>query len=186
MAFKISEFRAAFPSGVARPNLWKATLTTSSLNTPVPSNFTFRCEKAELPGRTIATVDDIGSGPPLKIPYDVNYNDIEITIICGNDFAERIYFENWIESIVKTKTDDSNSGLLRYYNDYAKGNVLTLEQINDSGESLITYKLNDIYPVSISSMNLSWEEINTYQRFSVTLNYRYYDVDLSGSNIAKK
>lgn len=173
MAFTISEFRAAFPEGLARPNLWDATIFVRN-NGTLPPNFTFRCEKADIPGRTVATIDDVGSGPALKIPYDVNYNDAEITIICGNDFTERKFFEKWIDSIV-LPFDNVHAGLIKYYDNYAKGNKLYIRQISEAGRTLLEYTLHDIYPISISPMNLSWEESNTYQRFNVTLNYRYYD-----------
>ena len=171
MAFKISEFRAAFPTGIARPNLWEAQL--SVIRSTVPATFKFRCERADMPGRTVATLDDVGSGPPLKLPYDINYSDIELTIICGNDFEERIYFENWIDSMVG-QADGDSGGLVDFYSTYAKGNTLFLRQFDDSGKSLITYTMYHVYPVSISPMNLTWEETNTYQRFTATLNYRHH------------
>lgn len=179
MAFTISEFRAAFPKGIARPNLWDASLSVVSKGlTEVPDFFTFRCEKAEIPGRTVATVDDIGSGPALKFPYEINYNDMEITIICGTDMTERYYFEQWIDSIVIPGSFEGNSqtsGLVRYYEDFARGNKLELRQIDEQGDTIIKYTLQDVYPLQIGPMNLSWEEVNTYQRFNVTLNYRYYE-----------
>lgn len=178
MAFTISEFRSAFPKGIARPNLWDASL--SVVNSSIGNStqyFKFRCEKAEIPGRTIATLDDVGSGPPLKFPYDVNYNDMEITIICGNDMEERKYFEKWIDYIVRPGTNSrgSNPGLVRYYSNFARGNTLKLRQIDEQSSTTIEYTLKDVYPIQVGPMNLSWEEVNTYQRFNVTLNYRYYE-----------
>lgn len=179
--FKISDFKAAFSSGIARPNLWLAELTVVPTDVgPVSTNigqFSFRCEKAEIPGRSVATVDDTGSGPTLKLPYEVTYNDIELTIICANDMKERKYFDGWIDKIVPN-VGDANSGLVSYYSNFARGNTLVLSQLNDSGEKTISYTLHDVYPVGISAMNLSWEEINTYQRFSVTMNYRYHTFKL--------
>ena len=172
--FSISKFRAQIGS-VARPNLWTAQLNIASSDvTAPPESFSFRCEKAEIPGRTVATIDDTGSGPALKIPYEINYNDIELTIICGTDMAERKYFENWIDKIVYPARGGDNSGLLNYYSSYARGNSLNLVQLGDDGSILIAYVLHDIYPIQISPMNLSWEENNTYQRFNVTINYRYH------------
>jgi len=36
------------------------------------------------------------------------------------------------------------------------------------------YTCEDIYPVAITPMNATWEENDTYQRFGVTLCYRFY------------
>lgn len=177
MAFTISEFREAFSTGIARPNLWHAELTNTNANLLIPSKFKFRCERAEIPGRTVATVDDTGSGPTLKLPYEITYNDIEITIICANDMEERKYFEKWIDVIVGNKNESTGGGLISYYSLFAKGNTLKLSQLDDLNAKKITYTLHDIYPIGISPMNLSWEETNTYQRFNVTMNYRCYVVE---------
>ena len=174
--FTISKLRATI-GAVARPNLWEAELyiPQGSLLKTKPESFKFRCEKAEIPGRTIATVDDTGSGPTLKLPYDVTYNDIEITIICSTDMIEREYFENWIDTIINPSSEAKKGGLLNYYSQYARGNELNLRQVDEVGETLLTYYLRDVYPIQISPMNLSWEETNTYQRFNVTMTYRYYE-----------
>ena len=64
---------------------------------------------------------------------------------------------------------------------YAKNIILQISQLDEDGLSLITYTMYDVYPISISPMNLSWEETNTYQRFSVTLNYRRYTLSKPGA-----
>lgn len=175
-AFSISSFREKI-GAVARPNLWYCKLFVATSDVADAGGqldtLTFRCEKAEIPGRTIATLDDTGSGPALKMPYEVNYNDMEITVICSTDMAERDYFEEWMNKIVYPG-QNARAGLVNYYSNFAKGNSLELAQLGDQGEALITYFLYDVYPIQISPMNLSWEENNTYQRFNVTLNYRYY------------
>ena len=178
-SFKISDFRAKI-GVVARPNLFTAKLygnskITNEIFSQHLPNFEFRCESTSIPGRSIATIDDIGSGPSLKVPYDITYNDIDLNIICSQDMQERIAFEKWIDFIVNP------NGSLSFYDVYAKGIKLQISQLDEDGLSLITYTMYDVYPISISPMNLSWEETNTYQRFSVTLNYRRYDLSRTGS-----
>ena len=180
-SFKISDFKNAIGK-LVRPNLFHVTLNNytkvkggldGNLSS-VDKTFSFRCEKAELPGRTLATAEDaVGGGPSLKLPYDVTYNDITLSIICSADMAERELFESWMDRIVG-RGGRSNAGLISYYDDYALGVSLTVEQIDEAGKPLIAYTLQDIYPISLTPMNAGWEETNTYQRFGVTLAYRYY------------
>ena len=165
-SFKISEFREKI-GAVARPNLFNVSISKSG----APDTFSFRCESTSIPGKSIATIDDIGSGPSLKIPYDVTYNDIDLNIICSQDMKERKFFEDWMDDIV------NHQGIMSFYNTYAKGVKLTVEQLDENGFIILSYDLYDVYPISISPMNLSWEETNTYQRFSVTLNYRYHKLN---------
>jgi len=172
--FKISDFKTSVGK-LARPNLFRAKIYgPSEVNTLIPE-FSFRCEKAEFPGKSVATVDDPGGGgTTLKLPYDVTYNDIILSIICSADFAERIFFENWINYIVRPA--GNGGGLIRYHSDYARGKSLIVEQLDEQDTVLRTWTMEDIYPIAISPMNALWEELNTYQRFEVTLTYRHYKI----------
>ena len=198
--FNISAFKNAVGASV-RPNYFIAELNGDSLkpfmNTTwnvINQTFSFRCEKAEFPGKTLATNDDIGGGgTTLKLPYDVTYGDIQLSIICSEDNKERILFDTWIDSIINPAGYDYelkqivngfqtsvkntlNPGLVQYYEDYAKGIKLTVTQLNTKAEEILKFKMHDIYPIAVSPMNASWDEANSYQRFSVTLNYRYYTI----------
>jgi hypothetical protein len=180
-SFKISQFKNAI-KGVARPNYFDASLSgytkvvglkTGSLEN-IDDTFAFRCERAEFPGRTLATADDaVGGGPAMKLPYDVTYNDIQLSIICSEDMKERVFFENWIDRIVG-RGYTQNAGLIAYYSDYALGVSLLVRQLDSDGKLLLAYELQDCYPIAVSPMNATWEETNTYQRFTVTMAYRYH------------
>lgn len=181
---KISDFKSSIAK-IVRPNLFTATLYGvenlplnggSSIN-QISDTFTFRCESAELPGRSVTTVDDVGAGgPALKLPYDLTYNDINISIICAEDMIERIFFELWIDYIVSSPQtrEEGNAGLVRFHKDFARNTSMIIRQLNPQGETVFWYKLWDIFPTALTPMTANWEETNTYQRFGVTLNYRYY------------
>ena len=180
-SFSLSKFRAGIGK-LVRPNFFNARLIgytkvaggLSGTLENINDTFSFRCEKAELPGRTLATAEDaVGGGPSLKLPYDVTYNDMTLSIICSADMKERKFFEEWMDRIIG-RGGRSNAGLISYYSDYALGIRLNVRQLDEAGNTLIAYDLNDIYPISLTPMNASWEETNTYQRFGVTLAYRYY------------
>ena len=183
-SFKISDFKSKIGT-LVRPNLFDAKIIGSTkvvggldgtLGTKnnITETFSFRCEKAELPGRTLATAEDaVGGGPSLKLPYDVTYNDITLSIICSADMKERKFFEEWMDRIIG-RGGRGNAGLVSYYSDYALNIRLTVRQLDEAGNTLIAYELRDIYPISLTPMNASWEETNTYQRFGVTLAYRYH------------
>lgn len=178
--YAISNLRSALGT-VLRPNNFRVTLTLATLGgredhpkvSTIAKTFEFRCEKAEMPGRTIATSDDMGSGPSLKLPYDTTYNDIQLSIICASDMTERKFFETWMDFIVKPG-DNPQAGTVAFYSEYALGNKLEVSQLTDTGSSAITYICHHVYPIAITPMNATWDETNTYQRFGVTLAYRYH------------
>jgi hypothetical protein len=172
--YAISNLRAKLGT-VARPNNFSVRINLANiLTTSINDTFQFRCEKAELPGKTIATVDEIGSGPTIKLGYDMIYNDIQLSIICAQDMNERKFFESWMDFIVKPFGVGGQAGTIAYYSEYALGNKLTVSQLDDFGKTILTYECMDVYPVALTPMNATWDEVNTYQRFGVTLAYRYY------------
>jgi hypothetical protein len=155
----------------------------------INNTFRFRCEATELPGRTISTSDDQAYGPMTKFAYETSYQDVSLQIICSEDMRERAMFEIWMENIINQTDlkggDQSRAGLAKYYDQYASGQV-RIYQVGGGGtvkkpgtKQLARYTLYNAYPIQMSPMNLSWEEQNTYQRFSVTITYRYHVVDFT-------
>jgi len=103
--------------------------------------------------------------------------------MAGEDMIERAFFEIWMENIVNNTNlaaggMGSKAGLTKYYNDYADGQV-RLYHTNNSGSVVARYTLYEAYPIQLSTMNLNWEEQNTYQRFSATISYRYHVVEFA-------
>jgi hypothetical protein len=163
---------------------WSNALRDSNLN----STFRLRCEMTEFPGRTIATFEDSTFGPTTKLGYDVTYNDISMTIIAAEDMRERSIFEVWMENIVNNSNRSTSStgvrgGMVKYYDDYASGTV-TVYQVNEKSEQLAKCTLYGAYPIGIGPLNLSWEEYDSYQRFVVTIAYRYHIVDFQRKTIS--
>lgn len=167
-----------------RSSTWYDSLLTGDLN----STFRFRCEATELPGRTVATADEQSFGPAIKHAYETTYSDINLQIIASADMRERAFFEIWVENIVTNTNFDADNaysgsgGLSKYYDDYARGQV-RLYQLSDRRMTLARYVLYNAFPIQISPMNLTWEETNTYQRFAVTMTYRFHIVDFD--NVTK-
>lgn len=178
--FSISQFKSNVK--IVRPNLFSVDITPPGFLSAyglrsygAAEKFSYRCEATELPGKTIATTDESGIGTTVKLPYDVTYNDINLQIIASEDMNERKLFEVWMDNIVLPNNSGTNSGgLIKYYDSYQ--GIFRIHQLNDTGDKLATYELRQAYPIQLSPMNLSWEESNTYQRFTVTIAYRYHTV----------
>ena len=165
--FSISSFRSKFVP--VRPNLFSAQLVCPALH-DITDTFLFRVETAEFPGKSIATSEITGGGgPTVRVASDVTYTDVSLTIICSADYAERIFFEKWMNLIYNESS--GNLGLLSYYNKYAKDNILTVYQHDSSGKTIYQSIFKEVFPITISAMTANWEERDTYQRFSVSLAY---------------
>lgn len=182
--FNISELKANL--SIVRPNIFYVNVTLpttvfSRSDFQKINKFKFRCETAEIPGRTLATYDDQSTGTTKKMAYDVTYNDINFTIIASHDMNERYLFEKWIDNAVTPSSHNAGTasgGLIKYYQDYASGTV-DIVQASDDGSPICTYTLHNAYPIQISPMNLNWGEFDTYQRFTVTMTYRYHTMSFA-------
>ena len=136
-----------------------------------------QCETAELPGKTLMTLDAKVYGPIFKVPYMSQYGDTNLTFICTNDFYERKLFERWLEAINPTDTNN-----LRY----AKGEKtrymtnIKIIQYDDFIKQIFAIELIDAFPIGIAAQPLSWAE-DTIHRLSVQFAYQKYRVVYDGN-----
>lgn len=142
----------------------------------INSTLGMRCESTEFPGRSIATSDDISFGPTVKLAYDMTYADINLGIMSSEDMSERKLFEEWMNAIV-TPSRTSGGGHIKYYEDYASSAKVVIYQINEQNTQIAKCTCYGAFPVSIGPINLAWDENDTYQRFAVTIAYRYHEID---------
>jgi hypothetical protein len=189
--FSISKFKNNI--NVIRPNLFFVEVTLPALifnevqNLPTNKKLTnindtlkFRCQSTEFPGRTLATADDIHTGPSVKHPYDLTYSDITLTIVASEDMIEKFVFDRWMETMVSTSGVSNGlatGGFIRYYNSTIRDGKIAVYQINDKKEQIAKCTLYGAFPVGMGPLSLSWDEFDSYQRFAVTISYRYHEND---------
>ena len=150
---------------------------TRTTNASLSRYLALQCETAELPGRTLLTQDAKVYGPTFKVPYQSQYNDINLGFICTNDFYERKLFDRWIEAIHPSDTNN-----LRF----PKGNGtrymcnITIIQYDDFIKKIYSVQLIDAFPIGVAAQPLNWSEDN-FHRLSVQFAYQRYKVIYEGS-----
>ena len=150
---------------------------TRTTNASLSRYLALQCETAELPGRTLLTQDVKVYGPTFKVPYQSQYNDINLGFICTNDFYERKLFDRWIEAIHPSDTNN-----LRF----PKGNGtrymcnITIIQYDDFIKKIYSVQLVDAFPIGVAAQPLNWSEDN-FHRLSVQFAYQRYKVIYEGS-----
>jgi hypothetical protein len=186
--FSITQFKNNVKT--VRPNLFFAEIilppavqtAVSSKTSNLNNSFRFRCQATEFPGRTVATNDDIHAGPSVKYAYDLTYSDINLSIIASEDMIERFVFDTWMENMVTTSGvsgGNATGGFIRYYNNTIRDGRVIVYQINDQRQQLAKCTLFGAFPIGVGPLNLSWEEFDSYQRFAVTISYRYHVNDFT-------
>jgi hypothetical protein len=169
MAGSISEFRASFNTDVAKVSRFDVTIPVPlALRTTIDSRqLTFRCEKAEMPGRTFMTAEKkIGSAPVEKFPYQTTYNEMTLDFIVSDDMKEKIFFDSWMDLI--NPTTDYN---FQYKTNYAVD--MSINQYDVSNKPIYTATLIEAYPMQVNQLDLDWTS-DGYHKLAVQFVYKQW------------
>lgn len=184
----ISNFKSALIGGGARPNLFEVELTTLPGGIDWDAdNFRFMCKSANLPAQNIASIDVPFRGRTFKVAGDRTIDVWSITIINDEDFALRKSFEAWSELIAKLDnnlgaTDPSAYMVNAKVFQLGRGSVPSSQ--SNSGNSnavLAEYEFVDIFPTSVSQIDLSYDSSDTIEEFTVEFQVQSFNVIGSGT-----
>ena len=170
MARSINDFKSSFTKDLARPSRFDVNIPVPLTLIPYVKNaksLTYRCENANLPGRTFATTDQRTYGPIEKYPYLTTYNDLDLTFIVSDDMREKILFDKWIE-LINPKTTNNFSYKAEYSTD------ILINQYDLSNNLTYSAKIIRAYPMSMNQMDLDWSS-DGYHKLMVTFAYTRWE-----------
>ncbi len=187
----ISQFKSALSGGGARPNLFEVELTTFPSGISWDADkFKYLCKAAALPASNISPIDVPFRGRIFKVAGDRTIDTWTVTIINDEDFRLRRAFEAWTELIAKL---DNNLGATQpaaYMSNatvYQLGRGATVNSTTNAGSDssiLAAYKFVDIFPTSVSNIDLSYDSGDTIEEFTVEFQVQSYEI-ISGTTAAK-
>lgn len=169
MAGSINDFKASFNSDLARVNRFDVSIPVPLTLLPYVSSaksINYRCESANLPGRTLATMEQKTYGPVEKYPYLSTFNDIDLTFILEDNMDQKVFFDAWLSYI-----NPQYNNNFRFKSDYAT--IITINQYDVSNELTYSVNLYDAYPISMNQLDLDWGG-EGYHKLSVTFAYTYW------------
>ena len=169
MAGTINDFRASFKGDIARPHRFDVMIPvplTLIQYRNIAQQLTLRCEAAEMPGRTLATMEQKIYGPTEKFPYHTTYTDMNLTFMVSEDMAEKQFFDAWMELINPTTNFN-----FKYKGDYAT--PITINQYDLQNQKTFSVDLIDAYPISVNQLDLAWNN-DGYHKLAVTFAYTYW------------
>ena len=186
----ISQFKSQLIGGGARPNLFEVELTTLPAGIAWPSdNFRYICKAAQLPESTIANIDIPFRGRIFKVAGDRTIAPWSITVINDEDFRIRKAMEEWVDFIAKLENNlgatDPNAYMVNA-KVFQLGRGSTPSSKNNAGDRnavLREYEFIDIFPTSVSSIDLSYDSSDTIEEFTVDFQVQSFAfVDAGGPN----
>ena len=170
MAGNINDFKSSFQVDLARNSRFDVSIPVPLTLIPYVTSarqLNYRCENANLPGRTFATADQRTYGPVEKYPYLTTYNDLDLTFIVSDDMREKILFDEWIE-LINPKTTNNFSYKEEYSTD------ILINQYDLSNNLTYSAKIIKAYPMSMNQMDLDWSS-DGYHKLMVTFAYTRWE-----------
>ena len=186
----ISQFKSQLIGGGARPNLFEVELTTLPAGIAWPAdNFRYMCKAAQLPASVIANIDIPFRGRIFKVAGDRTIEPWSITIINDEDFRIRKAMEEWVDFIAKLENNLGSTDPSAYMVNakvFQLGRGAAPSSQNNSGDRnavLREYEFIDIFPTSVSSIDLSYDSSDTIEEFTVDFQVQSFAfVDAGGPN----
>lgn len=186
----ISQFKSQLIGGGARPNLFEVELTTLPAGIAWPAdNFRYMCKAAQLPASVIANIDIPFRGRIFKVAGDRTIEPWSITIINDEDFRIRKAMEEWVNLIAKLEnnlgaTDPSAYMVNAKVFQLGRGSTPSSQtNAGDRNAVLREYEFIDIFPTSVSSIDLSYDSSDTIEEFVVDFQVQSFAfVDAGGPN----
>ena len=186
----ISQFKSQLIGGGARPNLFEVELTTLPAGIAWPAdNFRYMCKAAQLPASVIANIDIPFRGRIFKVAGDRTIEPWSITVINDEDFRIRKAMEEWVDLIAKLEnnlgaTDPSAYMVNAKVFQLGRGSTPSSQtNAGDRNSVLREYEFIDIFPTSVSSIDLSYDSSDTIEEFVVDFQVQSFAfVDAGGPN----
>ena len=186
----ISQFKSQLIGGGARPNLFEVELTTLPAGIAWPSdNFRYMCKAAQLPASVIANIDIPFRGRIFKVAGARTIEPWSITVINDEDFRIRKAMEEWVDRIAKLENNLGATDPSAYMVNakvFQLGRGATVSSSTNAGDRnavLREYEFIDIFPTSVSSIDLSYDSSDTIEEFVVDFAVQSFAfVDAGGPN----
>ena len=161
----ITDFKAQFKKGFARPNLFRVAI--SEIIASKQAKYQMSCFQAQIPGYNIATTDkDIGK---RSVAYQKIFSDVILGFYVDEDLEELKFWQEWMDKIVRPNPNRHN-----YYDNYV--GTVKVTQVNRSGQNVATWTLHDAYPKQIDPIQLDYGTNDAVMTCNATITYRYHTV----------
>ena len=198
----LEDFKARLKGGGARPNLFECVIKFPELldaklstaeQSAIKEDTRFMIKAANLPASNVNVIDVPFRGRNLKVAGDRTFDVWTITVINDVDFNIRTAFEKWMNMINK---HDDNSGITRpgqyqtdayvYQLGRNEGASAQPQKIPTGGSQipvLKSYRFYGVFPTNVSSIELSYDQADTIEEFTVDLQVQWWDaLDSAGKS----
>jgi hypothetical protein len=192
MPFNVSTFASeGLPYGGARASLFEVFLSLPAgvAQPTAEAQFRFVCKAASIPASTLGTVEVPYFGRKVKMAGNRTFDNWTVTIMNDEDFLVRNAFELW-SSLINSHKNNLRDASTIYENGqssyrteatvYHHAKTGIFGGGTTAGDAAIPtreYKFVNIFPVSVSNIDLAWETTDAIEEFTVEFAYDYWTVN---------
>ena len=153
-------------NGIAKTNNYKITIPEFNLD--------FHGKGTQLPSSDLGVIEIPYKGRKLKVPGQRTFAEWTVTIMELENMGMRIEMEAWMNAL-----DEALTGKLseKLGTDMPDVDVAILGK---NGKPTMSYKLYGVFPTSIASVDLNFDEQTAPLEYAVTFQYSFHTVTSGG------
>jgi len=183
MAFNTQVFRKTLDKNYVQPNHYEiefvgappAILKDKSVAAAF-NNVKMKCFSTQLPGMVLDVIERRYNGPYRLIPVGFTFQQMPIMLYEDSSYSVRKLFDTWMYSIAEDR-----DLFVKYYDDIIaqQMNIYLYKKGAPGAKELIpvrTYMLEEVYPLSVSPVQLDWSANNTIMGVNIELQYHRWSV----------
>ena len=182
MAFNVENFTSVIAKkGLASSNKFEVAIAfpSTGLASILPeTELNLMCDTVSIAGKTIQSTPEIHYGVRREVAYNApTFDPLTLTFYCTEKLAEKKLLDAWQNIIVQHSNPDNGNGgnfNVAYYDTYAKSSIITVTKLSVSGEPVFTYEYREVYPKTVSAIELSHATSSGPMKVSATFNYIYW------------
>ena len=129
----------------------------------------FYVSSATLPDRTFGDIEMKFFGMTYRLPGNETLSDLTLTVINDNEWQLRDFFESWSNCV-----NDREDSTKAFAQELFTGSSITVNQLGFTGETLASYQFLNVFPKTVTEIELNQDTMDTHETFQVTFDYSYW------------
>lgn len=125
-----------------------------------------------IPSTDLGEISFTRAGVKIALPGDITPGDITITFLNDIDFEIRNFFIEWV-----FKINNILECRLSHLKEILKSKIEIYQLNHSTKKPTIKYNILNCFPKSISEIQLSHDNENQVEEFSVVFGYTYYTIE---------
>lgn len=170
----ISDLTSAIQTG-ARSNLFRVTIP--DIGNGQEDRFSYLCKGAQLPASSLGLIEvPFMAGRRFKLAGERVFADWTTTVINDSNFYVRQALEE-LQKLYGTTDYESDVSKELGGGSSTDFNTIEVEQYDQAGNVTLKYTLFNCWPSDISTIDLSYDSVDTIEEFTCTWSYDYFTTE---------